>query len=97
VAPGLNSGSVQRKKERYLMSKIDVARAWKDESYRLSLGEAERALLPENPAGPVELSDADLTGAGGANTGGTGVMEFTYSGSFCLCNTKSICTYCEWC
>ena len=47
------------------MSKIDIIRAWKDESYRLSLSEADRAELPASPAGPVELSDADLTGAGG--------------------------------
>jgi mersacidin/lichenicidin family type 2 lantibiotic len=37
-----------------------LVRAWKDEEFRLSLSEAERALLPENPAGSLELSDADL-------------------------------------
>ena len=38
----------------------DIIRAWKDEEYRLSLTEEQRALLPENPAGQLELSDADL-------------------------------------
>jgi len=51
------------------MNKIDVIRAWKDEQYRMSLSEAERASLPQNPAGVVELSDADLEGvAGGYST-----------------------------
>jgi len=45
------------------MSHLDVIRAWKDPEYRLSLNEAERALLPEHPAGLVELEDADLNRA----------------------------------
>ncbi|MDY6876289.1 MAG: mersacidin/lichenicidin family type 2 lantibiotic [Chloroflexota bacterium] len=48
------------------MSNLDVIRAWKDEGYRNSLSEAERALLPENPAGAIELTDADLDAAGAA-------------------------------
>jgi mersacidin/lichenicidin family type 2 lantibiotic len=42
-----------------------IIRAWKDEAYRLSLSEAERAMLPENPAGSVELSDAQLGNVSG--------------------------------
>ena len=42
---------------------IDVIRAWKDEEYRLGLSEVE---LPENPAGLVELADADLEEVAGA-------------------------------
>ncbi|ATB35831.1 hypothetical protein CYFUS_001245 [Cystobacter fuscus] len=34
--------------------------AWKDEDFRLSLTEEERAQLPANPAGIVELSDEAL-------------------------------------
>ncbi len=45
---------------------MDIIRAWKDEEYRMSLSEAERALLPENPIGMIELSDADLDAAVGA-------------------------------
>jgi mersacidin/lichenicidin family type 2 lantibiotic len=37
-----------------------IIRAWKDEDYRASLSEAERALLPEHPAGLIELSDDEL-------------------------------------
>ncbi|CCF85508.1 mersacidin/lichenicidin family type 2 lantibiotic [Nitrolancea hollandica] len=47
------------------MSKLDIIRAWKDEEYRLSLDETERALLPANPAGLVELTDVDLDQAAG--------------------------------
>ena len=43
----------------------NIIRAWKDEDYRLSLSEAERALLPEHPAGLIELSDAEMDGVGG--------------------------------
>ena len=50
------------------MSSSNVIRAWKDEDYRLSLSEAERAKLPENPAGLIELSDEDLSDATGATT-----------------------------
>jgi mersacidin/lichenicidin family type 2 lantibiotic len=42
------------------MSNVNVVRAWKDEEYRLSLTQAERAQLPENPAGFLELADTDL-------------------------------------
>ena len=49
------------------MSKIDVIRAWKDEEYRSSLSEAQRAMLPENPAGFLELTDEELESVGGAN------------------------------
>ena len=47
------------------MSNRTIIRAWKDQDYRLSLGEAERAMLPENPAGRIELSDTDLAEAAG--------------------------------
>jgi mersacidin/lichenicidin family type 2 lantibiotic len=44
---------------------MDIIRAWKDEEYRNSLSAAERAMLPENPAGMIELTDEDLDGAAG--------------------------------
>ena len=42
------------------MSYLDIIRAWKDEEYRLSLSEEQRAVLPEHPAGLIELEDVDL-------------------------------------
>jgi mersacidin/lichenicidin family type 2 lantibiotic len=46
-----------------IMKPEDIIRAWKDEVYRASLNEAERAQLPEHPAGLIELEDGDLVGA----------------------------------
>ena len=48
------------------MSPKNTIRAWKDEDYRSSLGEGERASLLRHPAGLIELSDPALEGAAGA-------------------------------
>jgi len=50
------------------MSNQKIIRAWKDEEYRLSLSETERASLPTHPAGLVELSDEQLGGVAGGAT-----------------------------
>ena len=42
------------------MTVTDIIRAWRDEEYRNSLSEEQRAMLPESPIGMVELSDEDL-------------------------------------
>ena len=54
------------------MASKDLVRAWKDEEYRLSLSEAERALLPESPVGSLELTDAELDQVAG---GGCSVLS----------------------
>lgn len=41
------------------MSRLDIIRAWKDKAYRNGLSAEQKAMLPENPAGAVELSDAE--------------------------------------
>jgi mersacidin/lichenicidin family type 2 lantibiotic len=41
------------------MSTQNIIRAWKDESYRSGLSEAERAALPPNPAGVVALATTE--------------------------------------
>jgi mersacidin/lichenicidin family type 2 lantibiotic len=56
------------------MSNLDVIRAWKDEEYRNRLSEEEKALLPANPAGLVELSDADLSDVNGGTDTGVGCV-----------------------
>ena len=48
------------------MTKKNIIRAWKDAEFRNSLSESERASLPANPAGVIELSDASLNDATGA-------------------------------
>jgi mersacidin/lichenicidin family type 2 lantibiotic len=45
----------------------NIVRAWKDEAYRQSLSAEEQAMLPENPAGGFELTDADLEALCGAS------------------------------
>ena len=53
------------------MSKVDIIRAWKDEEYRASLSDAERALLPAHPAGLIELAEDEMKAVMGAGTGGS--------------------------
>jgi mersacidin/lichenicidin family type 2 lantibiotic len=50
------------------MSKQQIIRAWKDQAYRRGLSAAQRAALPENPAGRVDLDEltaAELVGIAG--------------------------------
>jgi len=51
------------------MSKANIIRAWKDEAFRLSLSAEQRALLPANPAGAIELDDSQLEQVSGGSTG----------------------------
>jgi mersacidin/lichenicidin family type 2 lantibiotic len=46
----------------------DLIRAWKDETYREGLTAEQRALVPDNPAGAIELTDGELAGVDGALT-----------------------------
>ena len=46
--------------------KFDIARAWKDASYRASLSEEQLRTLPANPAGELTEDElAEVAGAGG--------------------------------
>ena len=76
------------------MSKVNVIRAWKDRNYRNSLTAEQKAALPENPAGAVEVpADVAQNVNGGtrlqiaSNGGGGGVFFITASW---LCNCKNI-------
>lgn len=54
------------------MEIFNVIRAWKDVRYRNSLSAEEQALLPENPAGSIELNEDELDGVvGGLEEEGT--------------------------
>ena len=63
------------------MKKVDIVRAWKDPAYRASLSDEERAQIPENPAGMVELTDEELEGVAGADSYGT-TSCCQYGGSY---------------
>jgi mersacidin/lichenicidin family type 2 lantibiotic len=56
------------------MSRSQIIRAWKDEEYRRSLSDAQRALLPGHPAGDVrDLTDPELGSVVG------GALPITYN------------------
>jgi mersacidin/lichenicidin family type 2 lantibiotic len=75
------------------MSQVDrIVRAWKDEEYLLSLSEAERESIPQNPAGLVELSDSDLLGASGGMLT-TSIISVTLP----LCPSLSDCSIITFC
>lgn len=64
------------------MKKDEIIRAWRDPDYFFGLSDAERAALPENPAGMIELSDEALLHVLGA------------SGCATCCDTTECCTNC---
>jgi len=70
------------------MSREQIIRAWKDETYRSSLSEAERASLPEHPAGIVDLQDADLERAAGGMMPST---QYCQTVKFCATNIYTDC------
>jgi mersacidin/lichenicidin family type 2 lantibiotic len=47
------------------MSRNRIIRAWKNPAYRDMLAESERALLPEHPAGKIDLSESGLDAVSG--------------------------------
>lgn len=59
------------------MTKTNTIRAWKDEAYRQSLSDDERATVPINPAGVIELSDSELNSV----AGGTDMIALERTGS----------------
>jgi mersacidin/lichenicidin family type 2 lantibiotic len=61
------------------MLRDKIIRAWKDPEYRENLSEEERELLPENPAGAIELTDEELDmAAGGSWTRSQGSYSRSY-------------------
>ena len=63
--------------------KIDVVRAWRDEEYRNSLTQEERASLPENPAGLAVINDSVLRSV----TGGCATMMTLTCWTYCHCDS----------
>ena len=61
------------------MSTDKIIRAWEDPEYRSTLSAGELAELPGNPAGAIELTDAELNEVLGAAQSGNSVG----------CNTKT--------
>lgn len=64
------------------MSQADIIRAWRDTEYRLSLTDAERALIPSHPAGLSEIQKDVLKGGPTAS-----ISPFSYIYScMAVCN-----------
>jgi mersacidin/lichenicidin family type 2 lantibiotic len=63
------------------VSKVDIIRAWKDEEYRLSLTEAERASLPAHPAGLIELENDEMKAVLGGQATTTATTKLAYCGT----------------
>jgi mersacidin/lichenicidin family type 2 lantibiotic len=61
------------------MNTDQIVKSWKDQHYSDALSTAEQALLPENPAGLMELSDEDLLGINGASLPVTVVITISIS------------------
>ena len=78
----------KEQKENQKMNTNQTIRAWKDEEYRLSLTDAERALLPQNPVGAIELTTADLSASGRSVRNGR--PWFFDSHSFCHSTTQRL-------
>jgi mersacidin/lichenicidin family type 2 lantibiotic len=78
------------------MSKLDVIRAWKDAEYRSNLTDNQRASMPENPAGALDLSDLDLNSVAGGTQPtppiwGTQPMFGCPTGDFIPCQSDFFC------
>jgi mersacidin/lichenicidin family type 2 lantibiotic len=75
------------------MRKLDVARAWKDEDYRMSLSDDERRTLPTNPAGLIEISDNELGAvAGGIDAPGSALPAICSCFGGCPSEFYEVCT-----
>lgn len=65
------------------ISDIDVVRAWKDEEYRNSLSEEQKAQLPENPAGLIDLTDEAINGVVGGEIDCVNIKTFVAGCGLC--------------
>jgi len=68
------------------MSNIDIQRAWRDGEYYLSLSDEQRAMIPNSPAGAIEISKEEV------GLVGTSCTSTHYSWCYnSACATSCIC------
>jgi mersacidin/lichenicidin family type 2 lantibiotic len=53
------------------MNGTEMIKAWKDSEFRASLSAEQQSMIPENPAGMIELSDEELSAVAGGLPGVT--------------------------
>jgi mersacidin/lichenicidin family type 2 lantibiotic len=71
------------------MSKEKIIRAWRDEEYLLDMSEELRALLPEHPAGLIELSDEELGVVVGGLRAGPTALDCSANSGWCCSQIPS--------
>lgn len=70
------------------MDNVNVIRAWKDAAYFASLSDADKASVPTNPAGNIELG-ADMGAiAGGRMSASSERLAASCTGSSCCTITQ---------
>ncbi len=74
-----------------MMKDVDIVRAWKDETYRDSLSPEQRMMLPEHPAGMIELIEEDLNAVNGGSILPPSVIVCVNT-SYLNCSTLGIAT-----
>ena len=74
------------------MKKENIYRAWRDKEYYQSLSDEERAQVPANPAGLMDVDDEALSlltggcgGGGGCSRGGVNTSPATALCTNCPC------------
>ncbi|MBK8252963.1 MAG: mersacidin/lichenicidin family type 2 lantibiotic [Polyangiaceae bacterium] len=65
------------------MTPNDIIKAWKNSTFRASLSAEERAGLPQNPAGLIELIDDELEVVGGGTKNSCTTACPSYKGMCC--------------
>lgn len=74
-----------------LMSNLDIVRAWREPRYRRSLSAEQLEWLPDNPAGPSELTADELKAAEGLALGGFVVTTTAPNCTVCTFGSLSAC------
>jgi mersacidin/lichenicidin family type 2 lantibiotic len=70
------------------MLEIDIQRAWRDGEYFLSLTDEQRAMIPNSPAGIIEVANGEVAVLGGACTNTH--QSWCYN-SLCISKCSCIC------
>jgi mersacidin/lichenicidin family type 2 lantibiotic len=78
------------------MTTNEIVRSWKDEDYRLNLKSEELSLVPDNPAGLVELTDQELFDIEGGITPTIIVASFLLSASTMVISVEITEHVCSW-
>lgn len=77
-----------------ILSRLDVARSWRDPAYRSRMASLERDMMPPHPSGEVDLEGTVRTEAVRfvpSGLGFTGFSTETVAGEICCCTGDLVC------